>query len=138
LIKPLLQHLATLIVLIGAYELGDVASAVIPLPATINGLFILLLVFVLYGKVPQFLSTVIPLYLGHMSMFFVPAIMAVWLFQQAVYDHWLALLLALVLTTIASMMLVMWVSHKLLKPSQTSKGEVIHQPNSEPTDKSPR
>lgn len=120
LFQHLVQHIGTLIVLIGAYELGDVASAIIPLPATINGLFILLLVFVVYGKVPQFLSTVIPVYLGHMSMFFVPAIMAVWLFQQAVYDHWLALVLALVLTTIASMVLVMWVSNKLLKATDNT------------------
>ena len=120
LFQHLVQHIGTLIVLIGAYELGDVASAIIPLPATINGLFILLLVFVVYGKVPQFLNTVIPVYLGHMSMFFVPAIMAVWLFQQAVYDHWLALVLALVLTTIASMVLVMWVSNKLLKATDNT------------------
>ena len=53
-------------------------------------------------------------------MFFVPAIMAVWLFQQAVYDHWLALVLALVLTTIASMVLVMWVSNKLLKATDNT------------------
>ncbi len=130
MIKRFLQHIGTLIVLIGAYELGDVASVVIPLPATINGLFILLLVFAVYGKVPAFLNAVIPLYLGHMSMFFVPAIMAVWLFQQAVYDHWLALVLALVLTTIASMALVMWVSNKLLKPSPKT--------NSDPTDQSPQ
>ncbi|GEM_PF-882746 len=120
LFQHLVQHIGTLIVLIGAYELGDIASAIIPLPATINGLFILLLVFVVYGKVPQFLNTVIPVYLGHMSMFFVPAIMAVWLFQQAVYDHWLALVLALVLTTIASMVLVMWVSNKLLKATDNT------------------
>ena len=120
LFHHLLQHIGTLIVLIGAYELGDVASAIIPLPATINGLFILLLVFVVYGKVPRFLNAVIPVYLGHMSMFFVPAIMAVWLFQQAVYDHWLALVLALVLTTIASMVLVMWVSNKLLKATDNT------------------
>jgi putative effector of murein hydrolase LrgA (UPF0299 family) len=63
-------------------------------------------------------------------MFFVPAIMAVWLFQQAVYDHWLALVLALVLTTIASMALVMWVSNTLLKPSPKT--------NSDPTDQSPQ
>jgi len=125
-----LQHIGTLIVLIGAYELGDVVSVVIPLPATINGLFILLLVFAVYGKVPAFLNAVIPLYLSHMSMFFVPAIMAVWLFQQAVYDHWLALVLALVLTTIASMALVMWVSNTLLKPSPKT--------NSDPTDQSPQ
>lgn len=125
-----MQHIGTLIVLIGAYELGDVASVVIPLPATINGLFILLLVFAVYGKVPAFLNAVIPLYLSHMSMFFVPAIMAVWLFQQAVYDHWLALVLALVLTTIASMALVMWVSNTLLKSSPKT--------NSDPTDQSPQ
>jgi holin-like protein len=125
-----LQHIGTLIVLIGAYELGDVVSVVIPLPATINGLFILLLVFAVYGKVPAFLNAVIPLYLSHMSMFFVPAIMAVWLFQQAVYDHWLALVLALVLTTIASMALVMWVSNTLLKSSPKT--------NSDPTDQSPQ
>ena len=125
-----MQHIGTLIVLIGAYELGDVVSVVIPLPATINGLFILLLVFAVYGKVPAFLNAVIPLYLSHMSMFFVPAIMAVWLFQQAVYDHWLALVLALVLTTIASMALVMWVSNTLLKPSPKT--------NSDPTDQSPQ
>lgn len=125
-----MQHIGTLIVLIGAYELGDVVSVVIPLPATINGLFILLLVFAVYGKVPAFLNAVIPLYLSHMSMFFVPSIMAVWLFQQAVYDHWLALVLALVLTTIASMALVMWVSNTLLKPSPKT--------NSDPTDQSPQ
>mgnify|MGYP002208434928 FL=1 len=125
-----MQHIGTLIVLIGAYELGDVVSVVIPLPATINGLFILLLVFAVYGKVPAFLNAVIPLYLSHMSMFFVPAIMAVWLFQQAVYDHWLALVLALVLTTIASMALVMWVSNTLLKSSPKT--------NSDPTDQSPQ
>ena len=118
MIKKLFHHISTWLVLIGAYELGEVAGSIIPLPASINGLFILLLLFVVYGKVPTFLKTVIPVYLGHMSMFFVPAIMVVWMFKDAFYDHWLAMILAIVVTTVLSMILVMWVSHQSLPASK--------------------
>ena len=80
-------------------------------------LFILLGLFVVLGQVPGFIRRTIPQYLSHMSLFFVPAIMAVWLFQDDVITHWLSLLLALVGTTILSMVVVMWLSHRLLKSS---------------------
>ena len=111
-----LEHCATIAVLLGVYECGALLSQWIPLPATINGVFILLSLFIILGEVPRFIRRTIPQYLSHMSLFFVPAIMAVWLFQDDVLTHWLSLLLALVGTTVLSMMVVMWLSHRLLKP----------------------
>ena len=113
----LLEHCASIAVLLGVYECGVSLSQWIPLPATINGVFILLGLFVVLGQVPGFIRRTIPQYLSHMSLFFVPAIMAVWLFQDDVITHWLSLLLALVGTTILSMVVVMWFSHRLLKSS---------------------
>ena len=112
-----LEHCTSIAILIGVYECGALLSQWIPLPATINGVFILLGLFVVLGQVPGFIRRTIPQYLSHMSLFFVPAIMAVWLFQDDVITHWLSLLLALVGTTILSMVVVMWLSHRLLKSS---------------------
>ncbi len=112
-----LEHIAAVSVLLGIYECGVLLTQFIPLPATIIGVFILLGLFILLGHIPGFIRRTIPQYLSHMSLFFVPAIMAVWLFQDDVMTHWLALLLALFGTTVLSMILVLWLTHRLLKSS---------------------
>ena len=115
-----LTHLAAILVLIGTYQLGELAYVILPLPATINGLLILLFMFIIYGQIPDFLARTVPLYLKHMSLFFVPAVMAVWLYQQAVLEYWHALVLSLVVTTILSMLLVLWVAHRCLTNTPVS------------------
>ncbi len=86
----------------------------LPIPAAIVGLLILFLALLLLGKVPESLNWISQLLLRNLSLFFVPATVAVVLFKEQLLAHGWIILLTLVLSTLVSLFITAWVSQKML------------------------
>ena len=89
-------------VLLACQLAGEVIALALqlPVPGPVVGMVILFCGLLVYGRVPQPLSAVTGELLQNLSLLFVPAGVGVMLHAQLLADHWLALSLGLVLSTL--------------------------------------
>lgn len=89
-----------------ACQLGGEVIALalhLPVPGPVVGMMILFCGLVVYGRVPQSLGAVTGELLQNLSLLFVPAGVGVMLHAQLLAEHWRALSLALVLSTLVAL-----------------------------------
>lgn len=86
-----------------------------PVPASLLALSLLLLIFCVLGQVPPSMERVCQFLLSHLSLLFIPIIVSVALYGEAVREHLWLLGVALLLSTAVSLALTGWVAQKLEK-----------------------
>jgi putative effector of murein hydrolase LrgA (UPF0299 family) len=92
-------------ILLACQLAGEVLALALqlPVPGPVVGMVILFCGLVAYGRVPQSLSAVTGELLQNLSLLFVPAGVGVMLHAQLLAENWLALSLALVLSTLVAL-----------------------------------
>lgn len=102
-----------------------VVWAGLPVPGPVVGMALLFAGLALYGKVPDGLGRVVDGLLSHLSLLFVPAGVGVMLHIAMLRDEWLAVSVALVLSTLLTIVttglvmtaLIRWVERRHQKES---------------------
>ncbi len=86
----------------------------IPLPPALIGIFILLILLLTLRKVPvAIMQSARPL-LAHMGLFLLPALISVLLYGDLFAKYYVALVIAILLSTLVSLGITLWVSQRLL------------------------
>lgn len=80
----------------------------LPVPGPVAGMLLLFCLLLARGGPGDELKTTSQALLGHLSLLFVPAGTGIVLHLARVGDEWLALLLALVLSTLATLLVTAW------------------------------
>ena len=106
-----------LAVLIGFSVLGQqfVALLNLPIPGSLLGMLLLFLILLLADTVPAFLTTSSQLLLRHLSLFFIPPVLAVLLLKDTLLHHWPILLAALTLSTLLGLYVTAWLAQRQLR-----------------------
>jgi putative effector of murein hydrolase LrgA (UPF0299 family) len=92
-------------ILLGCQLAGEVIALALhlPVPGPVVGMVILFCGLLVYGRVPQSLGAVTGELLQNLSLLFVPAGVGVMLHAQLLAEHWLALSVGLVMSTIIAL-----------------------------------
>lgn len=90
----------------------------IPIPGPVAGMLILLVGLMIYGKVPDFLRLPAEGLIRHLSLLFIPAGVGLMVFAQLLAQHWLLVLLSLVVSTLLTLILTAWMMQKLEQRQQ--------------------
>lgn len=80
----------------------------VPIPGPVAGMLLLLVGLMIYGKVPDFLRLPAEGLIRHLSLLFIPAGVGLMLFAELLAQHWLLVLLSLVLSTFLTLLLTAW------------------------------
>lgn len=106
------QSILAFITLILFWFLGYGLSHYIALPASLLGLLLLLIALVCLGHVPKALEHVGQFFLRHLSFFFIPPLVAAWLYAEQLGDKLWLFLFAVMLSTFISLCLTSWLGQR--------------------------
>lgn len=81
-----------------------VQATSIPLPGAVAGMVMMLVYLMVRGEVPNAMERISRPLLQHMSLFFIPAGAGVMLYVDRVADEWLAIGVALVTSTVITLL----------------------------------
>ncbi|MFT4732121.1 MAG: holin-like protein [Gammaproteobacteria bacterium] len=98
----------------------------IPLPPALIGIFILLLLFLLLRRVPVVITQSARPLLAHMGLFLLPALISVLLYGDLFEQYYVALIIAVLLSTLVSLGVTLWLSQRIL--SEVKISAQINQP----------
>ncbi|ALO33832.1 hypothetical protein CMT41_03160 [Colwellia sp. MT41] len=112
--------------------MGELLSALIPLPAAIIGLIACCAACILLKQVPESLDIASRFLLKNMAIFFIPYVVTITLFWPALADYWLACLLALFISTLVTLAVTSLLSDKLIEAA--TKVSVKHSVNASTMD----
>lgn len=115
-LKLTLSCVALLLSWIAGYGL----SLIIALPPALLGLFVLFAVLTFLGHVPEALFDLCQFLLRHFSLFFIPPIIAAWVYVKTLHQELWLFLLAILLSTFLSMLITSWLGRRLL-PEEKSQ-----------------
>ena len=106
-----------LVVLIAYDQLGRWLIAVLgwPVPGSVLGMLLLLISLVLLNKPPAPIKQSAEFLLRHLSLLFVPAGVGIMLLLELIADEWLAMLVAMVFSTLIALALTAWMMQGLLR-----------------------
>ncbi len=107
----------TLLLLLFCELLGEGLTLVlpIPIPGPVLGMFLLLAALVIRGKSYAQLDDTATSLLSHLSLLFVPAGVGVMVHFQRIGGEWFALGLALILSTLVTMVVTAWTMQLMLR-----------------------
>jgi putative effector of murein hydrolase LrgA (UPF0299 family) len=116
-----------LTLIFGCQLIGELVTRAltIPVPGPVLGMVILFFVLVLWGTIPEKLSTAADGLLNHLSLLFVPAGVGVMLHFRLLGDDWLAITVALVLSTVLTIVVTALMMSWLAKHTTTPGGTGI-------------
>lgn len=105
------------LLLVGLQVLGDALVAWVgwPLPGSLVGLLILLVLLTLHGGVPRGLDEVSAPLLGHLMLFLIPSVAAVGLYSGLLAQHAVLFTLAATLVTAFTIAVTGWTLHRLVR-----------------------
>lgn len=86
----------------------------IPLPPALIGIFILLLLLLLLRNVPVSITQSARPLLAHMGLFLLPALISVLLYGDLFEQYYVALIVAVLLSTLVSLGITLWLSQRIL------------------------
>ncbi|MFT6269575.1 MAG: holin-like protein [Alphaproteobacteria bacterium] len=86
----------------------------INIPPALLGIAVLFCALLLFKHVPKAISTAADPLLAHMSLFFIPAIVAIVNFFDLITAFSLALFLSIVVSTLFSLAITAWISQRLM------------------------
>ncbi len=92
----------------------------IPLPGALIGLMLLFSLMVCSSALAQSIGQAAKPLLTNMSFFFIPAVLGIAVFWPALQDNMVAILLAIVVSTIASLCFSYWIAKMLLPTKKPS------------------
>ena len=99
----------------------------IPVPGPVLGMVMLFLLLVYRGSIPKQLATVADGLLGHLSLLFVPAGVGVMLHFPLLGDDWMAITVALVVSTVATIavtaLVMSWLTRQAPAPGSNGTGD---------------
>lgn len=102
-----------------SWALGFGLSLIIALPPALLGLFVLFAALAVLGRVPKALFDLCQFLLRHFSLFFIPPIIAAWVYIETLQqDLWL-FLLAILFSTFLSLLITSWLARRLLPKEST-------------------
>ncbi|MEP0356668.1 MAG: CidA/LrgA family protein [Paraglaciecola sp.] len=116
--------------LILIWLLGARLSVYIALPPALLGLFILFVVLAFLGRVPKALFELSHYLLGHFSLFFIPPIIAAWVYIKTLQQNLWLFLLAILFSTFLSMLITSWLARCLL-PADGTKNDANKETNND-------
>lgn len=93
------------------YELvGEVLVLLLklPTPGPVVGMLLLLITLIILGKIPDPLEQTATTLLNHLSLLFVPAGVGVMVHFQRIRSEWLAILVALLVSTVVTLVITAW------------------------------
>lgn len=90
--------------------LGEVLVLLLnlPTPGPVVGMLLLLITLMFLKKVPEDLDQTATTLLSHLSLLFVPAGVGVMVHFQRIRSEWLAILVALLVSTIVTLIVTAW------------------------------
>ena len=108
------------ILVFSAYYLGLFAVNVmaLPIPGALVGLLILLGILFIFPKLETHTARFVTLPLKHMSLLFVPAVLALSIYWVDIYENLLAITIAIFVTTSLSLGFTAWFAQKLFCSKQ--------------------
>jgi len=92
----------------------------IPLPPALIGIFMLLIFLLSQRKVPTAITQSARPLLAHMALFLLPALISVLLYRDFFVQHYIALIIAVLLSTIVSLGITLWLSQRILLGVKTA------------------
>jgi holin-like protein len=95
----------------------------IPLPPALIGIFILLIFLLSQRKVPTVITQSARPLLAHMALFLLPALISVLLYRDLFMQYYIALISAVLLSTIVSLVITLWLSQRILSGVKTVEQE---------------
>lgn len=95
----------------------------VSVPPALLGIAVLFVGLLLVKRVPSAISLSASPLLAHMSLFFIPAIVAIVNFTDLIMAFPLALFLAIVLATLVSLALTAWLSQLLMQKLNTGASD---------------
>lgn len=86
----------------------------IPLPPALIGIFILLIFLLTLGRVPAAITQSARPLLANMGLFLLPALISVLLYGDLFAKYYAALIVAILLSTLVSLGITLWLSQRIL------------------------
>ncbi|WP_218355363.1 CidA/LrgA family protein [Alteromonas lipotrueiana] len=113
--RTLLLTIGGMFALILCYLVGEVFVLTfnLPFPGALAGMLLLLFFLLVNRQVPTAINAGAKPLLNHMIVLFVPAVAGIVLFAGDIKTHWLALSLAIGLSTIVALALSAWVAQRV-------------------------
>lgn len=113
-----------LTLIFGCQLIGELVTRAleIPVPGPVLGMVILFLVLVFLGSIPEKLSAAADGLLNHLSLLFVPAGVGVMLHFPLLGNDWLAITVALVVSTVLTIAVTALVMSGLAKHTANAGG----------------
>lgn len=118
-----------LTLIFGCQLVGELVTRAlaIPVPGPVLGMVILFLLLVFRGTIPEKLSATTDGLLSHLSLLFVPAGVGVMLHFPLLGDDWIAITMALVVSTVLTIavtaLMMSWLSRHAATPDSTGTGD---------------
>ena len=106
------KSILALVTLIFFWFLGYGLSHFLPLPASLLGLLLLFIALICLGRVPDALSSVSQFCLRHLSLFFIPPLVAAWFYAKQLNDNLWLFLFAIMLSTFVSLYITSWLGQR--------------------------
>jgi holin-like protein len=100
------------ITIIVFWFLGYGLSQYVALPTALLGLLLLLIGLICLGRVPKALEYVSQFCLRHLSLFFIPPLVAAWFYAEQLGDNIWLFLFAVMLSTFVSLWLTSWLGQR--------------------------
>ena len=90
-----------------------------PIPGSVVGMLLLFISLLMLKKPPVPIEQSSEFLLRHLSLFFVPAGVGIMLLFDLIAEEWLAMLLAMVLSTVISLVFTAWLMQGFLRLSKS-------------------
>jgi len=106
------KSISSFFTLILFWLLGYGLSHYVALPAALLGLLLLFIALLCLGRVPTSLEYVSQFFLRHLSLFFIPPLVAAWFYAEQLGDKLWLFLFAVTLSTFVSLCLTSWLGQR--------------------------
>jgi holin-like protein len=110
--KDVIYSALAFMTLILFWFLGYGLSQYVDLPASLLGLLLLFMALMCLGRIPKALEYVSQFCLSHLSLFFIPALVAAWFYAEQLGDNLWLFLFAIMLSTFVSLCLTSWLGQR--------------------------
>jgi holin-like protein len=120
LINDIVKSALAFIILILFWFLGYGLSHYVALPSALLGLLLLLVALIFLGRIPKALEDMGQFCLRHLSLFFIPPLVAAWFYTEQLGDKLWVFFFAVMLSTFVSLFLTSWLGQRFFgDPNQS-------------------
>lgn len=122
----MLHALIAFMVLVGVQLLGLwlVQLLSIPVPGVLLGIGLMLVLLMIFGRLPEALARISNFLLAHLMLLFIPSVVAIMTQAEIIATEWLPFVLACILATAITMMATAATFQYMLKRQSTKQQSV--------------